>query len=135
MMDTGGVPAGRIYKAADMLDDPQFKARDSIVEVTDQTFGTLKMQNVVPKLSATPGSIRWTGADLGQFNDQVYGEPAGHRRGRARRARRARDHLTPWRPTARTTTPASGSGAGSGSVSGRPSSSSTWSAPTSRAAR
>lgn len=73
MMDENGVPAGRIYKAADMLTDPQFEARESIVEVPDQTFGTLKMQNVVPKLSATPGTIRWTGADLGQFNEQVYG--------------------------------------------------------------
>ena len=65
LMDAGGVPAGRIYKAADMLADPHFKARESIVQVPDQKFGTLKMQNVVPKLSATPGSIRWTGAGPG----------------------------------------------------------------------
>jgi formyl-CoA transferase len=77
MMDIGGVPAGRIYKAADMLEDPQFQARESIVEVPDQTFGTLKMQNVVPKLSATPGSVRWTGPELGQHNEAVYGELLG----------------------------------------------------------
>ncbi|CAM3257221.1 CoA transferase [Nocardioides dubius] len=77
MMNDGGVPAGRIYKAADMLEDPHFQARDSIVQVPDQTFGQLRMQNVVPKLSATPGAIRWTGPDLGQHNDEVFGDLLG----------------------------------------------------------
>lgn len=77
LMNVGGVPAGRIFKAADMLTDPQFIARDSIVQVPDQSFGQLRMQNVVPKLSATPGSIRWTGPDLGQHNDEVYGDLLG----------------------------------------------------------
>lgn len=77
MMDDGGVPAGRIYKAADMLEDPHFQARESIVQVPDQNFGQLRMQNVVPKLSATPGRIRWTGPEMGQHNDEVYGELLG----------------------------------------------------------
>ena len=54
-MNAGGVPAGRIYKAADMLEDPHFAARESIVQVPDQTFGQLRMQNVVPKMSAHAG--------------------------------------------------------------------------------
>lgn len=77
LMNADGVPAGRIYKAADMLEDPHFIARESIVEVPDQTFGQLKMQNVVPKMSLTPGSIRWTGPDLAQHNDDVYGDLLG----------------------------------------------------------
>jgi formyl-CoA transferase len=77
LMNVEGVPAGRIYKAVDMLEDPHFIARDSIVQVPDQSFGQLRMQNVVPKLSATPGSIRWTGPDLGQHNDEVYGDLLG----------------------------------------------------------
>lgn len=77
LMNSGGVPAGRIYKAADMLEDPHFVARESIVQVPDQTFGQLQMQNVVPKMSLTPGAIRWTGPDLGQHNDAVYGELLG----------------------------------------------------------
>ena len=40
------------------------------------------MQNVVPKLSATPGSVRWTGPELGQHNDAVYGDLLGLDRGR-----------------------------------------------------
>ena len=93
LLHEGGVPAGRIYKAADMLADPHFEARDAIVQVPDQTFGTLTMQNVVPKLSATPGSIRWTGADLGPVQRRGVRRAARPRRGAARRARRNGRHL------------------------------------------
>ncbi len=77
MMNTGGVPAGRIFKAADMLVDPHFAAREAIVRVPDPHFGSLAMQNVVPKLSATPGAIRWSGPELGQHNDEIYGDLLG----------------------------------------------------------
>lgn len=69
-----GVPAGKIYRAPDMLEDEQFKARDTIIDVTNKTFGTLKMQGVFPRLSATPGSVRWTGPELGEHNAQVYSQ-------------------------------------------------------------
>lgn len=72
-----GVPAGKIYRAPDMLEDEQFKARDSIIEATNKTFGDLKMQGVFPKLSATPGSVRWTGPELGEHNSEVYGSLLG----------------------------------------------------------
>jgi formyl-CoA transferase len=71
-MDEHGVPAGLIYRAPEMLDDPHFKARDAIVSVPHPDFGELRMQNVAPKLSATPGSIRSPSPDLGQHNDEVY---------------------------------------------------------------
>ena len=77
LLHEGGVPGGRIYKAADMLADPHFIAREAIVRVADPKFGDLAMQNVVPKLSATPGSIRWTGPELGQHNDEVFGDLLG----------------------------------------------------------
>ncbi|WP_244932115.1 CoA transferase [Nocardioides sp. W7] len=77
LLHEGGVPAGRIFTAADMLADPHFIARDAIVRVPDPKFGELAMQNVVPKLSATPGSVRWTGPELGQHNDEVYGDLLG----------------------------------------------------------
>ncbi|MBD3926721.1 CoA transferase [Nocardioides cavernae] len=73
LLHAAGVPAGRIYRAADMLTDPHFAAREAIVRVQDPTFGSVAMQNVVPKLSATPGSVRWTGPALGAHNDEVYG--------------------------------------------------------------
>jgi crotonobetainyl-CoA:carnitine CoA-transferase CaiB-like acyl-CoA transferase len=74
LLERHGVPAGRIYRAPDMLSDPQFQARQAIVKVADETFPDLQMQNVVPKLSDTPGAIRWSGPGLGEHNQEVYKE-------------------------------------------------------------
>ena len=73
LMDRFGVPAGLIYRAPEMLDDPHFKARDAIVTVPHPDFGELRMQNVAPKLSETPGAIRRPSPAMGQHNDEVYG--------------------------------------------------------------
>jgi crotonobetainyl-CoA:carnitine CoA-transferase CaiB-like acyl-CoA transferase len=70
----GGVPAGRIYRAVDMLKDPHFEARQDIVTLPHNTLGDFPMQNVVPRLSATPGSIGWVGPELGEHNDEVFGD-------------------------------------------------------------
>ena len=72
-----GVPAGRIYRAPEMLTDPHFAARRAIVDVPHPTFKHLKMQDVFPRLSATPGEVRWPGPPLGAHNDEVYGELLG----------------------------------------------------------
>ena len=77
LMDRHGVPAGLIYRPPDMLDDPHFKARDAIVSVPHPDFGELRMQNVAPKLSETPGSIRSPSPDMGQHNDEVYRDLLG----------------------------------------------------------
>jgi len=71
-MEEHGVPAGLIYRAPEMLEDPHFQARDAIVTVPHPDFGELRMQNVAPKLSETPGSIRSPSPQLGQHNDEVY---------------------------------------------------------------
>jgi formyl-CoA transferase len=52
------IPAGRIYRAPDMLADPHFQARDAIVSLDHPRWGKIPMQGVFPKLSRTPGSIR-----------------------------------------------------------------------------
>ena len=54
LLEKHGVPSGLIYRAADMLDDPHFAAREAIVSTPHPQFGTLRMQNVAPRLSATP---------------------------------------------------------------------------------
>jgi formyl-CoA transferase len=72
LMSEYGVPAGLIYRAPEMLDDPHFIARDAIVTVDHPQFGQLRMQNVAPKLSETPGGVRSASPALGQHNDEVY---------------------------------------------------------------
>ncbi len=71
-LEAHGVPAGRIYRAPEMLDDPHFRARESIVDVDHPAFKSLKMQNIFPKLSRSQGKIRWPGPDLGEHNAEIY---------------------------------------------------------------
>ena len=72
LLSEAGVPCGLIYKAKDMLEDEHFKAREAIVGVEHPQFGTVHMQNVAPKLSDTPGSVRHVGPELGEHNNRVY---------------------------------------------------------------
>ncbi|MBK5912382.1 formyl-CoA transferase [Rhodothalassium salexigens] len=73
LMAEHGVPAGKIFKAPDMVDDPHYQAREALVKVDHPRFDKLWMQNVFPKLSGTPGQVNWAGPELGQHNDEVYG--------------------------------------------------------------
>ncbi|MGQ7830642.1 CaiB/BaiF CoA transferase family protein [Altererythrobacter sp. Z27] len=72
-----GVPAGNMYRAPEMLADPHFAAREAIIEVPHPKYENFKMQNVAPKLSATPGHVEWVGPELGQHNEEIYGELLG----------------------------------------------------------
>ncbi|MFT3977673.1 MAG: CaiB/BaiF CoA-transferase family protein [Sphingomonas bacterium] len=58
LMEQHAVPAGRMYAARDMLEDPHFSAREAIVSVDTARHGALPMQGVFPRLSRTPGGIR-----------------------------------------------------------------------------
>ncbi len=72
LTDKAGVASGVLFRAPEMLKDPHYKARESIIEVQDKALGALKMQSTFPKLSETPGSVQWTGPDLGQHNEEIY---------------------------------------------------------------
>ena len=84
-----GVPAGRIYRAPEMLADPHYAARRSIIDVPHPQFADLKMQDVFPRMSATQGTVRWPGPALGAHNDEIYGGLLGL--DQAARAALARD--------------------------------------------
>src|SRR5580704_10977578 len=54
LLERHGVPFGRVFTAPDMMEDPQYAARDSIVTVDHPVFGKIRMQNAFPRLSETP---------------------------------------------------------------------------------
>ncbi len=76
-LEAAGLACGRIYRAPEMLADPQFQARDSIVSAPHPVFGQVKMQNAFPRLTDTPGGVRWTGPTLGEHTESVLAEVAG----------------------------------------------------------
>ncbi|WP_298164373.1 CoA transferase [Novosphingobium sp.] len=74
LMIEASIPAGRVYRAPDMLADPHFEARGAIIEVETERFGALKMQGAFPKLSGTPSGVRRPApATVGQHNAEIYG--------------------------------------------------------------
>jgi formyl-CoA transferase len=77
LLERHGVPCGRVFRAPEMLEDPQYAARESIVAVEHPVFGKIHMQNAFPKLSETPGGVRWPGPDLGEHTAVVLGEKLG----------------------------------------------------------
>ncbi|MFI9583144.1 CaiB/BaiF CoA transferase family protein [Streptomyces sp. NPDC052236] len=63
-----------IYDIRDVMADPQYRALDTITEVPDPELGPLRMQNVLFRLSHTPGAIRWAGRPHGADTDTVLTE-------------------------------------------------------------
>ena len=68
------VAAAPVYDAAQYADDPQVRARGAVVAVEDPDLGTIRMQNMLFSLSATPGAVRHTGRALGADTDEVLAE-------------------------------------------------------------
>ncbi len=77
-LERAAVPHGLIYRAPDMLEDPQYLARETIRRVHDAVLDRdVAMADVVPRLSRTPGRIRWAGADVGAHTAEVLAELLG----------------------------------------------------------
>jgi crotonobetainyl-CoA:carnitine CoA-transferase CaiB-like acyl-CoA transferase len=64
LLHASAVPASRIYSMADIFRDPHYAARGAIVEAPDRELGSIKMANVVPRLSETPGRVRHAGGGV-----------------------------------------------------------------------
>ncbi len=93
LMLAHSVPAGRLYRAPDMLADPHFAAREAIISVEHPSLPGLKMQNVFPKLSVTPGAVRGLApATPGHDNAEILGSILGL--DAATQAQLARDGVT-----------------------------------------
>ncbi|HUN51818.1 MAG TPA: CoA transferase [Candidatus Sulfotelmatobacter sp.] len=75
-LEQADVPAERLYTIADIAADPHYRERN-IATLEDARVGALSMIDVLPKLSRTPGRVRWAGPDKGQHNGEIYGERLG----------------------------------------------------------
>ncbi len=73
MLDEAGVAAGPIYSVEDIFNDPQYRARGLLQEVTVDGE-PLTIPAIVPHLSATPGATKWPGPRVGSHNDEVFSE-------------------------------------------------------------
>ena len=72
-LNEAGVVCGPIYTMADIFEDPQFQARDMLVEHVDPGFGTYVGPGIVPKFSETPGEVRWSASwEEGSHNEEIY---------------------------------------------------------------
>ena len=71
VLGAAGVPAGRVYTAKDIHEDPHFRARDMILTQTTRDGYDVDVPGVVPKLSATPGTLRTSAPHLGDDTDAV----------------------------------------------------------------
>ncbi len=78
ILNDAHVVCGPIYTIADIFADEHFRARDMLLEHHDPEFGEYIGPGVVPKLSATPGGVRWSATwQEGSHNDEIYGRLLG----------------------------------------------------------
>ena len=73
ILNEAGVVCGPIYTVADIFEDPQFEAREMLLEHVDPEFGEYVGPGIVPKFSETPGEVRWSGTWAeGSHNEEIY---------------------------------------------------------------
>ena len=70
-LEPAAVPSGRIYTAADIVNDPHYRAREMIERHHLPKGEAIDLPGIVPKLSATPGQTKWLGPGLGAHTAQV----------------------------------------------------------------
>ncbi|MGP4128648.1 CoA transferase [Pantoea tagorei] len=70
-MNEGGVPAGKIYDAADIAADPHFIKRDMLIKDSLPGGTPVTLPGIVPKLLTTPGQIRSKAPTLGEHTNEV----------------------------------------------------------------
>jgi crotonobetainyl-CoA:carnitine CoA-transferase CaiB-like acyl-CoA transferase len=75
--ERAGAAACGVYDVSDVMSDPQYVALNSIVEIEDDELGIARLQNVMCRLSGTPGAVRWLGRQRGNDNEQVFGQWLG----------------------------------------------------------
>lgn len=70
--DKASVPICAVYSMKDIFEDTHYAARNDILEVPCEEFGTIKMPGISPILTETPGRVKWAGPKLGSSNKEIY---------------------------------------------------------------
>jgi len=76
-LEAAEVPFGPVYTIADIANDPQYQAREMILDIPHPLFGSIAMPGIMPKLSDTPGEVKWPAPPLGADTDEVLQRLAG----------------------------------------------------------
>ncbi|MEX0729387.1 MAG: CaiB/BaiF CoA-transferase family protein [Aquisalimonadaceae bacterium] len=77
LLNEAAVPASRIYTMADIFSDPHYSARGMLAMPEDPVLGPVAMADVVPRLSRTPGAVRWPGREIGEDTAAVLADELG----------------------------------------------------------
>lgn len=73
ILGRSGVTYGPVNSIKDIFNDPHIWDRENLVNVYDKELGqTITVQNVIPRMSKTPGEIKWNGGEIGSHNDEIY---------------------------------------------------------------
>lgn len=76
------VPCSRVFTLPEVFADPHFEAREMLIDVPHPVLGSMRQQGIVPKLSETPGSVRWAGRETGADSVGVLETELGYSRER-----------------------------------------------------
>ncbi|MEY4724495.1 MAG: hypothetical protein RL043_644, partial [Pseudomonadota bacterium] len=71
LLEAARVPVGRVYTAKDIAEDPQYQAREMLIQTTAYDGEPVTQPGIVPKLSSTPGQILNRAPRIGEHTDQV----------------------------------------------------------------
>jgi crotonobetainyl-CoA:carnitine CoA-transferase CaiB-like acyl-CoA transferase len=71
MLTAADIPSSKVYTAKDAAEDPQYLERRMVRTVRDPRLGDVLHSGIVPHFTDAPGSIRWTGPDIGEHTDEL----------------------------------------------------------------
>lgn len=74
LLEVADIPASKVYTAADITEDPQYLFRGMVQQIEDPGLGPILHTGVVPHVPEGPGTIRWTGPDIGQHGAEILRE-------------------------------------------------------------
>lgn len=73
ILESNQVTHGPVNSIKDIFNDPHIWARENLINSYDEELGqTITIQNVIPKMSKNPGSVKWNGGEIGSHNDEIY---------------------------------------------------------------